>query len=93
MTQRKSTARASGSSSKRSDRLKDEVYRQMYKLEASRPGADLSLAIALLRAWISLDSESDWLQAREWLMKICPICLTMIEAAQKVCAAERQCIQ
>jgi hypothetical protein len=93
MTQRKRTAKASGSSSKQSERLKDEVYRQMYRLEADRTGAELALAIALLRAWIASDSEADWLQAREWLRKICPICLTMIEAAQKVCEAERQCIQ
>ena len=93
MTQRKRTAKASGSSSKQSERLKDEVYRQMYRLEAGRTGSELALALALLRAWISLESEADWLQVREWLMKICPICLTMIEAAQKVCKAERQCIQ
>ena len=91
MTQRKSTAEAPGSSSKRSDRLKDEVYRQMYRLEASRPGADLALAISLLRAWITSDSETDMLQAHEWLMKISPICLAMIEANQKVSEKEPQC--
>jgi hypothetical protein len=93
MTQHKSTAKASGSASKRTERLKDEVYRQMYKLEASRTGAELALAVALLHAWIASGSEADWVQAREWLMKICPICLIMIEAAQKVSEAERQCIQ
>jgi hypothetical protein len=90
MTQRKSTAEAPGSSSKRSDRLKDEVYRQMYRLEASRPGADLSLAIALLRAWIASDSEAEIPQEREWLTKISPICLLMIEASQNVSNDDKQ---
>jgi len=91
MTQSKSTAVAPGSSSKRSDRFKDEVYRHMYRLEAGRPGADLSLAIALLRAWIASDSEADTPQEREWLAKISPVCLTMIEIAQKVSNGKQQC--
>jgi hypothetical protein len=93
MTPRKSTAKAPGSPSKRSERLKDEVYRQMYRLEASRPGAELALAIALLRAWIASDSDAEMPQSREWLMKTCPICLLMIEATEKVTDAERQCLQ
>jgi len=28
--------------------VKDEVYRQMFRLEESRPGADMGLALALL---------------------------------------------
>lgn len=91
MTQRKSTSKASGSLSKQSERLKDEVYRQMYRLEAGRPGTDLSLAIALLRAWTASDSKVEMPQEREWLMKISPICLAMIEAAQKVSDDEQQC--
>jgi hypothetical protein len=87
MTPRKSTAKAPDSSSRRCERLKDEVYRQMYRLEASRPGAELALAIALLRAWIASDSEAEMPQSREWLKKICPICLTMIEATQKMSEA------
>jgi hypothetical protein len=93
MTPRKSTAKAPGSPSKRCERLKDEVYRQMYRLEEHRPGAELALAIALLRAWIVSDSEAEMPQSREWLMNICQICLPMIEATQKVSEAEKQCIQ
>ena len=93
MTPRNSIAKAPGLSSRRCERLKDEVYRQMYRLEASRPGAELALAIALLRAWIASDSEAEPPQSRAWLKKICPICLPMIEATQKVIEAERQCIQ
>jgi hypothetical protein len=91
MTQHKSTAKASGLSSKRTEHLKDEVYRQMYKLEASRPEADLALAVALLHAWIASDSEADTPQEREWLTKISSICLAMIETAQKVSDGEQQC--
>jgi hypothetical protein len=87
MTPRKSTARATGSPSKWSEHLKDEVYRQMYRLEASRPGAELALAIALLCAWIASYAEAEMPQSREWLKKICPICLTMIEATQKMSEA------
>lgn len=93
MTPRKSTAKVPGSPSKRCERLKDEVYRQMYRLEEHRPGAELALAIALLRAWIVSDSEAEMPQSREWLTKICPICLPMIEAMQKVGDGEKQCIQ
>jgi ADP-ribosylglycohydrolase len=93
MTPRKSTAKTLGSPSRRYERLKDEVYRQMYRLEASRPGAELALAIALLRAWTTSDTEANMPKSCEWLMKICPICLPMIEATQKVREAEKQCIQ
>jgi cell division FtsZ-interacting protein ZapD len=92
MTPRIRTAKAPGSSSRRHERLKDEIYRQMYRLEASRPGAELGLAIALLHAWIASDSDSEMPQTRQWLKKICPICLPMIEAMQRVSEAERQCI-
>jgi hypothetical protein len=90
---RKSTAKAPGSPSKRNERLKDEVYRQMYRLEASRPGAELALAIALLRAWVASDTDTEMPHSREWLMKICPIRILMIEKALKVSDSERQCIQ
>ena len=53
MTHRKSTGRSINSHRNRGDKLKDEVYRQMYRVEANRPGADLDLAIALLHVWIA----------------------------------------
>jgi hypothetical protein len=93
MTPRKSTAKPPSSPSRRYERLKDEAYRQMYRLEASRPGAELALAIALLRAWITSDTEAEMPNSRDWLMKICPICLPMIEAAQKAREVEKQCFQ
>lgn len=63
------------------DRLKDEVYRHMFRLEANRPGADLDLAVALLRGWLDADSGRGGAPMREWLRKICPICLSLIEAS------------
>lgn len=93
MTPRKGTAKAAGSPSKWSERLKDEVYRQMYRLEASRPGAEVALAIALLRAWIASDSEAQMPQSREWLLTICPICIQMIEETLNVSDTDKRCIQ
>jgi len=61
------------------NRLMDQVYRQMFLLEEGRPGSELGLALALLRAWsaadIPLESSEEW----AWLTKICPVCLEMIE--------------
>ncbi|WP_348264302.1 hypothetical protein P8935_07145 [Telmatobacter sp. DSM 110680] len=64
-----------------SDRLKDEVYRQMFRLEANRPGADLGLALALLRAWLASSSAPHTRESNQWLKKICPICIAMIESS------------
>jgi DNA-directed RNA polymerase specialized sigma24 family protein len=64
------------------ERVKDEVYRHMFRLEGGRTGADLDLALALLRAWVASDSESGKAAMRDWLRKICPICLSLIEATQ-----------
>ena len=38
------------------ERLRDEVYRQMFRVEAGRPRAEVELAIALLRAWMGLET-------------------------------------
>jgi hypothetical protein len=65
---------------RRIDRLKDEVYRQMFRLEASYPGAEMGLALALLRAWVDADCRSE-VSEQEWLAKISPICLVMIETS------------
>ena len=73
--------------------INDRLMNVMYRLEASRPGAELALAIALLRAWIASDSETEMPHSREWLKTICPICLDMIEATKIVSDTERQCIQ
>jgi hypothetical protein len=60
--------------------LKDEVYRRMFRLEENRPGAALDLAATLLRAFMAYDSGRKTDVDRQWLSKIAPICLSMIEA-------------
>ncbi len=69
--------RTNGEKSKRMNRLMDEVYRQMLLLEVKRPGAEMGLALALLRAWVAADSRMD--RGWSWLRDICPVCLEMIE--------------
>ena len=73
--------------------LKDEVYRQMYRLEEGRSGAELGLALALLRAWIATSSKLEGAGNREWLSMISPICLKMIEAALNQNAPTLPCAQ
>ncbi len=65
----------------------------MFRLEAGRPGAELDLTIALLRAWLASDSDSGASKSREWLEKICPICLLMIEAGMQAGDSVDPCIQ
>ncbi|MFZ1938410.1 MAG: hypothetical protein WBA18_10490 [Terracidiphilus sp.] len=81
MTVRKGATRPGSSRQIRGERMKDEVYRQMFLLEESRPGAELGLALALLRAWLFADQKPAGDEGRQWLRKVSPICLKMIEAA------------
>jgi len=74
-------------------RLKDEVYRQMYRLEEGRSGAELGLALALLRTWIATDSKPEGAENRKWLRKVSPICLQTIESALKRNAPALPCAQ
>jgi hypothetical protein len=74
-------------------RLMDEVYREMYRLEEGHAGAELGLALALLRAWIATDSNPEGAGNRECLGKVAPICLQMIEAALKQNAPALPCAQ
>jgi hypothetical protein len=61
--------------------LKDEVYREMLLLEIHRPGSEMGLALALLRAMVESDSLSDRADFSEWLKTVCPLGLDMIEQA------------
>jgi hypothetical protein len=63
------------------NRLKDEVYRQMFLLESHRPGSEMALALALLRAVVQSNAPGNQRDLREWLKTICPIGLRMIDAA------------
>lgn len=75
------SAHPSTAESRKEDRLKDEVYRQMYLVESHRPGSEIKLAIALLRAVVHADSTSGCQEISAWLKTICPIGLRMLEAS------------
>ncbi|MGA7342076.1 MAG: hypothetical protein WBE72_07395 [Terracidiphilus sp.] len=90
MTARKAVSRPGNSRNIRGERVKDEVYRQMFRLEERRAGAEMSLALALLHAWQAADSTPE---ERDWLKKISPICIEMIEAALQGGGTARTCVQ
>lgn len=92
MTDRKGVGLSGSPRSYRGNRLKDEVYRQMFRLEESRPGAELGLSLALLRAWVSTDTEPKGDEEWDWLKKISPICLQMIENSLQELDTIRDCI-
>ena len=81
MTPRNAVVRSNGPCRNQGVQLKDEVYRQMFLLEESRSGAEMGLALALLRAWLAADSKPANDEERDWLTKVSSICLEMIEAA------------
>jgi len=76
---------------RRSARIRDEVYRQMFRLEENRPGAEMDLALAMLRAWLAAESIPERRAERAWLKKISPICLPMIESALRADNAAIHC--
>jgi hypothetical protein len=67
--------------SRKSNRLQDDVYREMFLLESKRPGSEMGLALALLRAMVESEKMANREEIREWLKNICPHCLKMIESA------------
>ncbi len=69
------------SQTRKANRLKDEVYREMFLLESNRPGSELGLALVLLRAIVQSESLRSQKDFREWLKTVCPIGLQMIEAS------------
>jgi len=90
MTPRKAV-RSNKPSSNQGEQLKDEVYRQMFRLEENRPGAEMGLALALVRAWLTSDSKPESGEERDWLKKVSSICLQMIETALKAGVATIPC--
>jgi len=66
---------------KQANRLKDEVYREMLLLEMHRPGSEMGLALALLRAIVQSESLSDHRGFRQWLKSICSVGLNLIEVS------------
>jgi hypothetical protein len=63
------------------NRLKDEVYREMLLLEVNRPGAEMGLALALLRAVVQSGTFSDQEDFGGWVRTVCPVGLHMIEVS------------
>ena len=61
--------------------LKDEVYREMLLLEVNRPGSEMGLALALLRAIVQAGTFSEQNDFLEWLKVVCPLGLQMIEVS------------
>jgi hypothetical protein len=93
MTVRKGVARTAGPRHIRGERIKDEVYRQMFLLEERRPGAEMGLALVLLRAWLEADAKPASDEERDWLKKISPICLEMIEDELQAGGTAHACAQ
>ena len=93
MRARKGLVRQGKSRLNNSERAKDEVYRQMFRLEENRPGAEIGLALALLRAWLTAESNSESGLERVWLKNISPICLQMIETALQATDTVSPCAQ
>lgn len=89
MTLRNGLMRPGNSRQTRGERVKDEVYRQMFRVEENRPGAEMGLALALLRTWVVAESKPTSSDDSEWLKKITPICLEMIEASLQACGTVR----
>ena len=58
MTVRDASTRPNNPRRTHDERLKDEVYRHMFRLEGNRPGADLDLAVALVRGWLDANSRA-----------------------------------
>ena len=91
MTPRKAVVSSNQPCRNQGEKLKDEVYRQMFRLEESRPGAEMGLALALLRAWLASDSKPESSEDQNWLKKVSPICLQMIETALEAGVATIPC--
>ena len=91
MTPRNALVRSKKSLRNQGEQLKDEVYRQMFRLEESRPGAEMGLALALLRAWLASGSKPEGGEERDWLKNVSPICLQMIETALNAGVATTPC--
>ena len=81
LSARKTPAPSDISQSRKMNHLKDEVYREMLLLEVNRPGSEMGLALALLRAVVQSETFPNQAEFGEWLNTVCPVGLKMIEAA------------
>jgi hypothetical protein len=65
----------------------------MFRLEENRPGAEMGLALALLRAWTATDTQSETGDEHDWLQRVSPICLQMMENSLQKLDPVRRCTQ
>ena len=91
MAPRRAVFRSNTPHRNQGEQFKDEVYRQMFWLEESRPGAEMGLALALLRAWMATASEPGLRSSRAWLKKISPVCHQMIKTSLRMGSVVRSC--
>src|SRR6476469_827437 len=75
------------SQTRKMNRLKDDVYREMLLLEVNRPGAEMGLALALLRAVVQVGDSGGGKEFGEWLRAVCPLGLNMIETSLEATSA------
>jgi len=68
---------------KAKERLQDEIYRQMFRVEARLPAADLDLAMTLVRAWLAVETEPANSDLRTWLGVVSPLSLEMIDGLRR----------
>lgn len=71
------------------ERLKDEIYRHMFRVEEKRPGAEMDLAVTLLQAWMAPCIAPRC--SRQWLRKVCPVCLDLLQSARGSLPADHPC--
>ncbi len=64
------------------EQLYDAVYWQMFRVESGRPDAEICLAVTLLRAWLALEAWPADSEPRQWLRKVSPVCMQMLEASR-----------
>jgi hypothetical protein len=75
------------------DQIKDEVYRQMLRLEAGHISAPGLLGAALLQAWMLLEQEAPGSEERQWLRKLSPLCMRLIREASGALTWRGRCAQ
>lgn len=59
--------------------MKDKVYREMLRLEAEQPGAEMGLALALLRAVVHAQTHAEDAEFQRWLGIVYTLGMKMIE--------------
>lgn len=69
------------------DSLKDEVYRQMLRIEVGYPKAELLLGMALLRAWVVIEKRRADSEPKRWLLRTVPVSICLIHASEQKRAA------